>query len=120
MFCHDTIFNIKHTANWEYIRKRKQNLINKNNKRENAGRVLHEYKVGEKVLLKRGNENKYESPYQGPFEILKVNDNGTVRLTVNSVTDTYNIRRLVPYVSENGANHGGECNMRISKKRRKN
>ena len=37
------------------------------------------------VLLKRGNENKYESPYQGPFEILKVNDNGTVCLTVNSV-----------------------------------
>ena len=83
-------------------------------------------KVGEKVLLKRGNENKYESPYQGPFEILKVNNNGTVRLTVNSVMDTYNtnnIRRLVPYVSENDANQGGECNMwisNISKKLRKN
>ena len=115
------IFNIKHTANWEYIRQRKhQDLISKNNKRENPGRVIHDYKVGEKVLLKRGNENKYESPYQGPFEILKVlNDNGTVRLTVNSVTDTYNIRRLVPYTSENDTN-GGECNMRISKKRRKN
>ena len=76
------IFKIKHTANWEYIRQRKQkNLINKNDKRENAGCIIHEYKVGEKVLLKRGNENKYESPYQGPFEILKVNDNGTVRLT---------------------------------------
>ena len=114
------IFNIKHTANWEYIRQRKQDLINKNNKRENAGRIEHEYKVGEQVLLKRGNENKYESPYQGPFEILKVNDNGTVRLTVNSVTDTYNIRRLVPYLSENDIDHGGECNMRISKRRRKN
>ena len=55
-----------------------------------------------------------------PFEILKVNDNGTVHLTVNSVTDTYNIRCLVPYVSENDANHAGECNMQISKKRRKN
>ena len=98
VFGRDMIFNIKHTANWEYIRKRKQDLINKNNKRENAGRIKHEYKVGEKVLLKRGKENNYESPYQVPFEILKVNDNGTVRLTVNSVTDTYNIRRLVPYV----------------------
>ena len=36
-----------------------------------------------------------------------------VHLTVNSLTDTYNIRCLVPYVSENNANHGGECNMRI-------
>ena len=75
-------------------------------KRENAGRIIHEYKVGEKVLLKRGHENKYESPYQGPFEILKVNDNGTVCLTVNSVMDTYNIRCLIPYMSENDTNHG--------------
>ena len=74
------LFNLN-TANWEYIRQRKQDLINKINKRENAGRIIHEYKFGGKVLLKRGNENKYESPYQGPFEILKVNDNGTVRLT---------------------------------------
>jgi hypothetical protein len=114
------IFNIKHTANWEYIRQRKQTLINKNNKRENAGRIEHEYKIGDKILLKRGTENKLESPYQGPFEVLKVNDNGTVRLTINSVTDTYNIRRLVPYRSENDINHGGECNMRTSKRRRKN
>ena len=115
------IFNIKHKANLEYIRQRKQDLINKNNKRENAGRIEYEYKVGEKVLLKRGNENKYESPYQGPYEVLEVRDNGTVRLKVNSVTDTYNIRRLVPFITEtNGINYGGECNMRTSKKRRKN
>ena len=114
------IFNIKHTANWEYIRQRKQDLINKNNKRENAGRINYDYKVGDKVLLARGNENKYESPYQGPFEVLKVNDNGTVRLTVNAVTDSYNIRRIIPYRSENDINHGGECNMRTSKRRRKN
>ena len=44
---------------------------------------------GEKVLLKRGNENKYESPYQGPFEIIKVNKNGTVCLTVNSAMQPY-------------------------------
>ena len=55
----DMIFNIKHKANWEYIRQRKQELINKNNKRENAGCIEHEYKVGEKVLKKEeGNENK--------------------------------------------------------------
>ena len=44
---------------------------------------------------------------------------GTVCLTVNSVTDTFNIRRFVSYRSENDTNHGGEFNMRISKKRRK-
>ena len=100
-------------ANWEYIRQRKQNLINKNNKCENAECVIHEYKVDEKVLLKRGNENKYEAPYQGSFEILKVNDNGTVCLTVNSVMDTYNIRRLIPNGSENDTNHGEESNCTV-------
>ena len=119
VFGRDMIFNIKHTANWEYIKQRKQALIDKNNKRENAKRIMHVYQVGDKVLLKRGTENKYESPYQGPFNILKVNDNGTVRLMVKSVVDTYNLRRLVPYHSETDLNHGGECNMRTSKKRRK-
>ena len=112
------IFNIKHQANWEYIRQRKQTLINKNNKRENASRLPHVYNLGDKVLLKRGTENKYESPYAGPYQILQVNDNGTVRLMVKSVADDYNIRRLIPYHS-NDVDHGGECSMRTSKKRRK-
>ena len=76
--------------------------------------------MGDKVLMRRGTENKYETPYAGPFEILKVNDNGTVRLMVNSVEDSYNIRRLEPYHSETDPNHGGVCNMRISRKRRRN
>jgi len=119
VFGRDMIFNIKHEANWEYIRQRKQKLIDKNNARENAGRIPHVYNLGDKVLLKRGTENKYESPYLGPFHVEKVSDNGTVRLTVNSVTDTYNIRRLIPYNSASHSNHGGECNMRTSKRRRK-
>ena len=82
VFRRDMIFNIKHVANWEYIRANKQKLINKNSKAEDAKRVEHLYKEGGKVLLRRGTENKYETPYKGPFDILKVNDNGTVRLKV--------------------------------------
>jgi transposase InsO family protein len=111
VFGRDMIFNISHEANWKYIKDRKQKLINKNNLRENKGRIRHEYKVGDLVLLKRGTENKYESPYQGPFPILQVNDNGTVRLKVKAVIDTYNIRRLHPYNEPTGQDHGGECNM---------
>ena len=119
VFGRDMIFNIKHTANWEYIRQRKQKIINKNNERENSKRQAHTYKVGDKVLLKRGTENKYEAPYKGPYTILKVLTNGTVRFKVNSATDTYNIRRLIPYHDPDSSNHGGECNMRTSRKRRK-
>jgi transposase InsO family protein len=119
VFGRDMIFNIFHTANWEYIKQRKQKIINLNNMRENSKRIPHVYQKGDQVLLRRGTENKYESPYQGPFNILKVNDNGTVQLMVKSVEDTYNIRRLVPYHSETDLAHGGECNMRTSKKHRK-
>jgi transposase InsO family protein len=70
VFGRDMIFNIQHIANWEYIKQRKQKIINLNNQRENSKRVQHVYKVGDKVLLNRGTENKYESPYQGPFETL--------------------------------------------------
>ena len=119
VFGRDMIFNIQHTANWEYIKQRKQQIIHKNNKRENAGRIEHTYKVGDKVLLRRGTENKYEAPYAGPYTILKVNNNGTVRLMVKSVEDSYNLRRLEPYHSATDPDHGGVCNMRNSRKRRR-
>jgi len=118
VFGRDMIFNIQHTANWEYIKNRKQQIIDLNNKRENSKRKEHVYKIGDKVLLNRGTENKYEAPYQGPFNILQVYDNGTVRLKIKSVEDTYNIRRLVPYNSAPDPDHGGVCNMRTSKKKR--
>jgi hypothetical protein len=119
VFGRDMIFNIQHTANWEYIRARKQRLIQKNNRNENKSRVPHTYHVDDKVMLRKGTENKYEAPFSGPHKILKVNTNGTVRLRVGSVTDTVNIRRIEPYKEVSDSIHGGECNMRLSKKRRR-
>ena len=112
------ILNVKHEANWEYIRERKQNIIAKNNKAENAKHIPHKYKVGDKVLLNRGTENKYEIPYKGPYTILKVNDNGTIRMKINHVEDTYNIRRLTPYLEAEDIVHGGKCSMRTAKLKR--
>ncbi len=40
VFGRDMIFNVQHTANWEYIRARKQCLIQKNNQNENKSRSL--------------------------------------------------------------------------------
>ena len=122
VFGRDMIFNIQHVANWEFIRQNKQKRIDKNNIAENAKRQAHLYKKGDLVLLRRGTENKYESPYQGPFNILQVNDNGTVRLKVKAVEDTYNIRRLTPFTSPptkaDTVDHGGECSMQGTAPRR--
>ena len=54
------ILNIKHVADWEHIWKRKQEQINCNNKRENMHRNNHQYKVGERILVKRNKNYKHE------------------------------------------------------------
>ena len=109
VFNRDMILNIKHVADWEFIRARKQQLINKNNARENSNRIPHVYRVGDKVLLKKGNENKYEPPFSGPHTVTQVNNNGTVRLDMGTTIDTVNIRRIEPI--SDASTHGGECNM---------
>ena len=48
-----SILNIKHVANWENIRQCKQLGINHNNMQENMRRNNHQYKVGDKILVKR-------------------------------------------------------------------
>jgi hypothetical protein len=96
----DAILNIKHEANWKFIRERKQRLIRENNRRENAKRHPYTYTVGEKVLLRAdwNNAPKYgEDPFKGPYTITQVNDNGTVRLRMGAVTDTVNIRLIKPF-----------------------
>jgi transposase InsO family protein len=97
VFGRDMILNIQHIANWKAIQDHKQMIINKNNQRENAKRLAHVYHIGDQVLLDKDNTNKYENPYEGPYTILQVNTNGTVRLQMGAVIDTVNIRRLHPY-----------------------
>ena len=58
VFGRDTMLNIKHEADWELIRQRKQQMINKNNLRENSKRIPYTYQPGQKVLLKTGTEYK--------------------------------------------------------------
>src|SRR5688500_11438000 len=105
------IFNITHVANWELIGQNKQRLIYKNSKLEIAKQIEHAYRKGDLVLLQQGAENKYKTPYKGPFSILQVNDNGTVCMKVGAVDDTYNIRRSTPYIAADAPDHGRVCNM---------
>ena len=97
VFGRDMIFNIKHEANWEAIRLRKQKLIDENNRRENAKRLEHVYHTGDKVLVTRHDANKYETPYLGPYKIREVYTNGTVLVKRGKVLETINIRRLKPF-----------------------
>src|SRR5210317_1033386 len=99
-FGRDALMNIRFKADWKYIKQRKQEIINKNKKRENKNRIPHTYRVGDQVMLdvKSTSLSKYGiNPFDGPFTVRSVNDNGTVVLQISSVLDTWNIRNIKPY-----------------------
>jgi hypothetical protein len=58
VFGRDMIMNIQHTANWEHIKQNKQKRINQNNQKENSKRIEYIYKIGEQVLLLKGNRKQ--------------------------------------------------------------
>ena len=98
VFGRDAIFNICHIADWRYIEERKQQLIRCNNKRENNLRIPHTYAVGDKVLIKNAQSMKYgTNAYSGPYTIISIYDNSTVRLDEGPLMDVYNIRNITPY-----------------------
>lgn len=100
VFGRDAILNTTFEANWKFIKDRKQKIIKKNNMQENKKRTAHEYQVHDRCLLKTLVTNKYGQPeYDGPYQILQIKDNGTVRVRKGAVTDTVNIRRIKPYFS---------------------
>ena len=98
VFGRDAILNTTFEANWQYIRERKQKIINENNKKENLKRIPHRYHVGDKALYRNDSLDKFSTdPYDGPFKIVQVNNNGTVHLRMDKVMDTVNIHLLKPY-----------------------
>ena len=98
VFGRDATINTRFMADWDSIRKRKQLLIEVNNQRENKKRRLHVYQKGDKVLQKNSTPTKYGGPeYSGPYDILAVNNNGTVLLQKRRFVDTVNIRNIKPY-----------------------
>ena len=98
VFGRDAILNTVFQANWKYIRERKQQLIRKNNKRENSKRIRYTYQIGDKVLLDLGDiKTKFDSKYDGPYQVVQVNNNGTLCIQKGAVTDTVNIQIVTPY-----------------------
>jgi len=100
VFHRDAMLNASFQADWQFIKERKQRLILQNNKRENAKRTPHTYKVGDVVVVKAGVKRKHGThPYLGPMRITQVYDNGTVKLTKvadngGAVSQTWNIQNI--------------------------
>ena len=98
VFKRDMFLPVKYVADWNQIRLKRQKEILKSNKRENASRIAHEYKQGDRVLLTTpGILPKLSSPRTGPYRVVKVHSNGTVTLEKGHVQQRVNIRRILPY-----------------------
>ena len=103
VFGRDAIFNIRFQADWHYLNARRQQTILHNNEKENAKRTPHTYQVGDPVMIENYQHRKYGMPrYSGPYDVDRVNDNGTLRLrqtTANggAVYRTWNIRNIFPF-----------------------
>ena len=98
VFGRDAITNIKYDADWNIIRQRKQEMIRRNNIKENSKRIAHEYQIGDKVLIKNDELAKFRSdPYDGPYRIVAIRDNGNVRVDKGTTIESLNYRLLKPY-----------------------
>ena len=82
----------------QIIKKRKQDLINKGNQRENRNQKQHTYNKGDKFLLKNAWKTKFnQDGYLGPDTITAVRNNGTVSARKGKITDTFNMYNITPY-----------------------
>jgi hypothetical protein len=93
VFCRDMVFIFKLRFNWEQIARNRDRLAT----RDNSKRLPYEYNVGGKILIvsKAYEPNsKLSAPTKGPFEILKINNNGTLVIQRNKYKETTNIRRV--------------------------
>ena len=99
VFGRDMLFDIPYIADWNEIGRRRQAQVRSTNKRENNRRLPHDYVIGEKVLIiKDGILRKAEVKNEGPYTIIQVHCNGTVRIQRGSISERINIRRLTPYI----------------------
>ena len=87
VFGWDAILKINHVADWEHILQRKQLRIHHNN---------HQYKVGDKILVKRKKNSKHKIEFMGPFPITQINDNVKARFQKGIINDAVNIRIIKP------------------------
>ena len=98
VFNRDMLLPIDFKADWAHIVQRKKNQIQKDNLRENNKRLAYTYKIGDQVFITEpGKVSKLSPPRRGPFKIIQVYTNGTVRVQRGIVSSRMNIQRLMPY-----------------------
>jgi hypothetical protein len=101
IFGRDMLFDTPFLADWNKIGDHRQHQTDLNTKCENRSCRDWDYKVGDKVLLRkdgilRKSENRYEC---NPWTIKSVHTNGTIRVQRGTKSERLNIMRVTPFFS---------------------
>jgi len=102
IFGQDMLFDIPFVADWHKIGDYRQCQTDRSNIRENNKCVDYDYKVGDKVLIRKdGILCKAESIWRKePWTITAVHTNGTIRIQCRTKSERINIRRVTPFSEE--------------------
>jgi hypothetical protein len=99
IFGRDMLFDIWFIADWQKIGKHRQQLTDLNNARENEGRIDYDYKVGQKVLVRKEGIlcNAESIWHRKSWLITSVHTNGTITVQRGNKIERMNIRRVNPF-----------------------
>ncbi len=99
IFLRDMLFDIPFIADWQKIGEHRQKLTDLNNAHENEDRIDYDYKVGQKVLLRKEGilRNTKSRWHKEPRLIKSVHTNGTIPVQCGNKIERMNIRRVKPF-----------------------
>jgi hypothetical protein len=101
-FGQDMLFDIPFIADWQKIGEYRQRLTDLSNARKNKGRVDNDYKVGQKVLLRKEGilQNAESRWHKKHWLITTVHTNGTITVQCGNKLEQMNIRRVKPFIED--------------------
>jgi hypothetical protein len=90
------LFDIPFIADWQKIGEHRHQLTDLNNARENKGRIDYDYKVGQKVLVRKEGilRNAESIWHRKPWLITTVHSNGTIMIQCGNKLERMNILRV--------------------------
>jgi hypothetical protein len=91
IFGRDMLFDIPFIADWQKMGEYRQQLTDLSNARENKGEIDYDYKVGQKVLLRKEGilRNAESRWHKKPWLITTVHTNGTIMVHQKSRKDEH-------------------------------
>ena len=106
-FNRDMIMHIQVKSNWNEIAEKRRKQVITDNIRENASRIDHNYRINDEVLIKldanerKGQRKIGDSPTRGPYTIVNVYNNGTIKIRKGKYEEIVSIRKVKPFRKEN-------------------